>query len=137
MFPLDTLMNTTWLPIIRTQTELMKDNAMQAIQLLETTRRYESFGDYWPQYLRGEAYMKLNRWAEAATEFKTILAHRGWYPTSPLYPLAQLGLARAQAAAGDNASARTAYQDLFVLWKDADANLPALVAARQEYDKLK
>jgi tetratricopeptide (TPR) repeat protein len=88
-FPLDTLLNVTWLPIIRAQTELSRNNAAAAIQLLETTRRYESYGDYWPQYLRGEAYLKLKNGAQAAAEFKTILAHRGWYPTSPLYPLAQ------------------------------------------------
>ena len=136
-FASDTLLNATWLPIIRAQTELTKGNAAQAIQLLETPRRYEAFGEFWPQYLRGEAYLKLNDGGQAAAEFKTILSHRGWHPTSPLYTLAQLGLARAQASVGDNAAARTAYQDLFALWKDADANLPALVTARQEYDKLK
>jgi len=135
-FELDTLLNATWLPIIRAQTELTKGNAAQAIQLLETTRRYQSYGEFWPQYLRGEAYLKLNNGAQAAAEFKTILAHRGWYPTSPLYALSQLGLARAEAAAGDKGAARTAYQDLFTLWKEADANLPALLAARAEYDKL-
>jgi serine/threonine protein kinase/tetratricopeptide (TPR) repeat protein len=136
-FTLDTLMNATWLPIIRAQTDLTKGNAAQAIQVLESTRRYEAFGDFWPQYLRGEAYLKLNNGPQAAAEFKTILAHRGWYPTSSLYALAQLGLARAESLVGDNAAARTAYQDLFALWKDADANLPALVAARADYDKLK
>src|SRR5215831_826975 len=136
-YPLDSLLNVSWLPIIRAQTELSKGNAVQAIQLLETTRRYESYGDFWPQYLRGEAYLKLKNGAQAASEFKTILDHRGWYPTSPLYPLAQLGYARALVMAGDNATARTAYQDLFTLWKDGEANLPALAAARAEYDKLK
>jgi predicted Zn-dependent protease len=136
-FPLDTLLNASWLPIIHAQTELSKGSAVQAIQSLETSRRYESYGDYWPQYLRGEAYLKLKNGAQAAAEFKTILTHRGWYPTSPLYPLAQLGLARSQVAAGDNASGRTTYQDLFALWKDADATLPALTAARAEYEKVK
>ena len=136
-YPLDTLLNATWLPIIKAQSELSKGNAAGAIQLLETTRRYEAYGDYWPQYLRGEAYLKLKNGAQAAAEFKTILAHRGWNPTSPLYPLAQLGLARAQVASGDNAGARTAYQDLFAVWKDADSTLPALTSARAEYEKLK
>jgi predicted Zn-dependent protease len=131
------LLTATWLPIIRAQTELTKGNAAQAIQLLETTRRYQSYGEFWPQYLRGEAYLRLNNGAQAAAEFKTILANRGWYPTSPLYALSQLGLARAEAAAGDKGAARAAYQDLFALWQDADANLPALVAARAEYDKVK
>jgi serine/threonine protein kinase/tetratricopeptide (TPR) repeat protein len=136
-YPLDTLLNVSWLPIIRAQGELRKGNAVPAIQLLEGTRRYEAYGEFWPQYLRGEAYLSLKNGAQAASEFKTILDHRGWYPTSPLYALAQLGFARAQVASGDNAAARTAYQDLFTLWKDADSSLPALVSARQEYDKLK
>jgi hypothetical protein len=136
-YPLDTLLNASWLPIIRAQSELSKGNAVQAIQLLEGTRRYEPFGDFWPQYLRGEAYLKLKNGAQAAAEFKTILSHRGWYPTSPLYALAQLGLARAELTAGDNGAARTAYQDLFTLWKEAEPTLPALVAARAEYEKIK
>ena len=48
----------------------------------------------------------------------------------------QLGLARAAALSGDNVTARKAYQDFFALWKDADSNLTALVAARAEYEKL-
>jgi serine/threonine protein kinase/Flp pilus assembly protein TadD len=137
VFPFDTLLNASWLPIIKAQNELNKGNSQQAIQLLESTRRYEAFGDYWPQYLRGEAYLKVNNGAQAAEEFKTILDHRGWYLTSPLYPLAQLGFARAAAISGDSATARKAYQDFLALWKDADANLPALLAARQEYEKVK
>ncbi|MFN2576980.1 MAG: protein kinase [Pyrinomonadaceae bacterium] len=136
-FPLDTLLNASWLPIIRAQSELNKGNAGLAIQMLESTRRYEVFGDFWPQYLRGQAWLKQKDGARAVTEFKVILANRGWYPTSPLYPLAQLGFARAAALSGDNATARKAYQDFLTLWKDADANLPALMAARAEYEKLK
>jgi len=137
VFPLDTLLNASWLPIIKAQNELNKGSGQPAIQLLESTRKYEAFGDYWPQYLRGEAYLKLKSGPQAAEEFKTILDHRGWYPTSPLYPLAQLGLARAAAISGDAATARKAYQDFVTLWKDADANLPALLAAHQEYEKVK
>jgi len=43
-------------------------------------------------------------------EFQKILEHRGWDPLSPMYPLAQLGLARAAALTGDTAKARKAYQ---------------------------
>jgi eukaryotic-like serine/threonine-protein kinase len=136
-FPLDTLLNTNSLPIIRAQLELGRGNATQAIQLLESARKYEVFGEFWPQYLRGQAYLKNKNGAQAATEFKVILDHRGWYPLSPLYPLAQLGLARAAAQSGDNAAARKAYQDFRDLWRNADANLPALVAAHAEYEKLK
>jgi serine/threonine protein kinase/Flp pilus assembly protein TadD len=136
-FPFDTLLNMNSIPIIRAQIELSRGNSAQAIQFLESARKYEVFGDFWPQYLRGQTYLKTRNGAQAATEFKVILDHRGWYPLSPLYPLAQLGLARAAALSGDNPAARKAYQDFFALWKDADATLPALVAARAEYEKLK
>ena len=136
-WPIDTLLHTTSLPIIRAQLELSRGNGAAAITLLEPPRKYDVFGDFWPQYLRGLAYLKQNNGASAEAEFKTILSNRGWYPVSPLYPLAQLGLARAAAMNGDGSGARKAYQDLLALWKDADASLPALVAARAEYEKLK
>lgn len=136
-FPLDTLLNTNLIPIIRGQLELSRGNGALAIQLLEPARKYEVFGDFWPQYIRGQAYLKQNNGPAAITEFRVILDHRGWYPVSPLYPLAHLGLARGAALSGDQVTARKAYQDFFALWKDADANLPALVAARAEYEKLK
>jgi serine/threonine protein kinase/Flp pilus assembly protein TadD len=136
-YPLDTLLNTTSIPIIRAQMELSRGSAAVAVQLLESAHKYEGFGEFLPQYLRGQAFLKQHDGAKAEAEFKTILDHRGWYPVSPLYPLAQLGFARAAAMNGDRATARTAYQDFLALWKDADASLPALVAARAEYEKLK
>jgi hypothetical protein len=45
-------------------------------------------------------------------------------------------MARSLALAGDAAAARTAYQDLFALWKDADPDLPLLKQAKLEYAKL-
>lgn len=39
------------------------------------------------------------------------------------------------AEAGDTAQSRKAYQDFFALWKDADAELPILSAARKEYEQ--
>ena len=37
---------------------------------------------------------------------------------------------------GDNAGARTAYQDFFALWKDADPDVPILKEAKAEYTNL-
>jgi eukaryotic-like serine/threonine-protein kinase len=51
--------------------------------------------------------------------------------------LARLGLARAYAMEGDTAKAKAAYQDFLTLWKDADAYIPILNAAKAEYAKLK
>jgi len=136
-FPQDTLVNLIWLPVMRAQLELAHGNAAQVVQGLEPARRYDVAGEFWPQYLRGQAYLKQGKGAQAAAEFQQILDHRGWYPLSPLYALAQVELARASALNGDPAKARKAYQDFFTMWKDADSTLPVLVSAQQEYDKLK
>jgi hypothetical protein len=51
-------------------------------------------------------------------------------------PRHNLGLARAYAIGGDKANAKKAYQDFFATWKDADADLPMLVAAKKEFAAL-
>jgi eukaryotic-like serine/threonine-protein kinase len=135
--PTDTVLNKILAPLIQARMELQRDNAAQAIQLLETTRPFEGHALFQIAYLRGQAYLKQKKGTEAATEFQKILDHRGSQPTSPIYVVAHLGLARAAALQGDTTKARKAYQDFFALWKDADANLPILIEARKEYDKLK
>jgi tetratricopeptide (TPR) repeat protein len=136
-FPKNTLGNAIWLPTIRATTELRRHNPAQAIDLFEGTKQYEAAAWFWPPYTRGQAYLKLGKGAEAAAEFQKILDHRGWDPLSPLYPLAHLGLARAAALKGDVTGSRKAYQDFFAQWKDADADLPILIAAKKEYEKVK
>jgi hypothetical protein len=60
-FPEDTLMNSLWLPMIRAAIELQRgasgNGAAQAIKQLEATSRYEAVAEFWPQYLRGQAYL--------------------------------------------------------------------------------
>jgi serine/threonine protein kinase/Tfp pilus assembly protein PilF len=136
-FPTDTLLNTVSIPLMRAQLELNRGSAAQAVQLLEPARKYEVYGDFWPQYLRGQAYLKQGNGAQATIEFQTILDHRGWYPLSPLYPLAHLGLARAAALIGDSGKAHRSYQDFFAIWKDADPKIPILIEAQREYERLK
>ena len=68
-FPLDTLQNANSVAIIRAQVELKRGNGAPAIQALESARKYESFGDFWPQYLRGQAYLQNKNGAQATIEF--------------------------------------------------------------------
>jgi hypothetical protein len=90
-----------------------------------------------PAYVRGLAYLRQQAVPEAKAEFQKILDHRGVIHVLPTYALAHLGLARAVALAGDTAKSRKAYEDFFALWKDADADIPILIEAKQEYEKLK
>ena len=96
-YPKDTLVNAVWLPAIRAAIEIRRNNPAQAIQFLQSASRYDRTGVYWPEYLRGQAYLAQHAGAEAAAEFQKILDRRGLAPTSVLYPLAHLGLARAAA----------------------------------------
>ena len=136
-YPQFTIVNGIWLPPIRAALELHRNNAPQALTELQAATRYEAAGEFWPQYVRGLANLKLGKGPEAAVEFQKIVGARSLAPMSALYPLAHLGLARAAALQGDAARARKAYEDLFALWKDADGDIPVLIEAKKEYEKLK
>lgn len=89
-----------------------------------------------PVFCRGQVFLLQHKAAEAVREFQTIVDKRGEGGYYTVYPAAFAGLARAAALAGDFPKSRKAYQDLFVMWKDADTDLPLLVEARREYEKL-
>jgi tetratricopeptide (TPR) repeat protein len=131
--PKDTVINAIWLPTIRAAIEIRKDNAAEAIQLLQAVAQYEAAGFFWPTYIRAQAYLRQKAGEEARVEFQKILDHRGWDPASPLYPLAYLGLGRALALNGDIATSRQAYQDFFALWEKADSDIPIFQEAQREY----
>jgi tetratricopeptide (TPR) repeat protein len=129
-------------PRIQAIAALQKNKPAEAIAGLEALRPYE-FGTgvhgvgFDPNYLRGLAYLKLPDGVKAAAEFQRILDHQGVGASDPEYVLARVGLARAYSLQGDKAKARTAYQDFFAVWKDADPDIPILIAAKAEYEKLK
>ncbi|MGH9852755.1 MAG: tetratricopeptide repeat protein, partial [Blastocatellia bacterium] len=135
--PTDTILGSLWLPMIRSALDMQRGQANQAIEQLHITSRYEAAGEFWPPTLRGRTYLKLGLGAEAASEFQKILGARGQAPMSALYPLAQLGLARAAAVSGDGEKARKEYQNFFAAWKGADADLPVLIEAKREDEKLR
>ena len=56
--------------------------------------------------------------------------------SDPIGALAHVGLARAYTLSGDTAKARRKYQDFFILWKDADPDIPILKQAKREYANL-
>jgi len=134
--PDDTLLNGIEVPVTRAILAMARNNASQALTILEPVQRYRLAPESIYLYLHGLAYLGARRGEEAAREFQAILDHRGLFPFSPSYPLAQLGLARAHALEGDADGARTAYEDFFARWKDADPDIPVLIAAKAEYAKL-
>lgn len=87
-------------------------------------------------FIAGLAALRMNRWEDARKGFESVLTYQKQNGLDPAMSLAQLLLARAQAGAGDRAAARATYQAAFEHLKTADEDLPVLVEAKREYEKL-
>ncbi len=153
-YPLDTQMQSLWLPAIQGQLALDKKNAASALNALQAASSIElgsiqfvaNISCLYPTYVRGEAYLAAGQGSTAAAEFQKLLDHSGIVWNCWTGALAHLGVARAnalqsktsQGADADAARVRalTAYKDFLTLWKDADPNIPILKEAKAEYAKL-
>ena len=145
-FPEDTSVQFMYLPTLRALFALNTHDAAAAIQALQTASRYDlalggvgfigRFGGLYPVYVRGLAYLAARQPAEAAAEFQRILDHRSIVLVDPMDAMARLQLARALVLSGETAKAKSAYNDLFALWKDADPEIPIVNEARAEYARL-
>ena len=131
------LTQAVWLPVARAALELERGQFAKAIETLEPAIPYEPASVFWPTWIRAQAYLKMKKGAEAAAEFQKIIDHRGWEPVSLLYPLADLGLARAASLQNNRAQSRSEQEKFFSMWKDADANLPVFIDAKKEFEQLR
>jgi eukaryotic-like serine/threonine-protein kinase len=145
-FPEDTLVRFNYLPTLRAKLALNRGNASRGLEILRAAAPYElgmttsstyGWNSLHPVFVRGEAYLAAHQGSEAAAEFRKILDHRGIVLNEPIGALAHLQLGRAYSMQGDTAKAKAAYQDFLTLWKDADPDIPILIAAKAEYAKLK
>ena len=144
-FPEDTIVQFNYLPTVWAQLALTRNDSSKAIEVLQAAAPYElgipGAGAFtpalYPVYVHGEAYLAAHQGSKAAAEFQKMLDSRGVVQNEPIGALAHLGLARAYSLQGDTAKARAAYQDFLTLWKDADPDIPILIAAKAEYAKLK
>jgi hypothetical protein len=131
--------NKVWVPEIRAVIELKRGNPMRAVELLAPVAAYEAgwFENFMGAYVRGQAYLAAHRGQEAAAEFQKIISHRGVVLNSVIGALAHLQLGRAYGMQGETTKARAAYEDFLMLWRDADPDIPILIAAKAEYAKLR
>jgi len=143
-FPGDTIVSFNYLPTIRSQVALDRNDAATAIEALRATAPYElgaqGNGGFdislYPVYVHGRAHLAARRGHEAAVEFQKILDYRGVVGNEPIGALVHLDLARALILQGDTIKGTAAYQDFLSLWKDADRDVPILKQARAEYARL-
>ena len=142
-FPEDTSVRFSYLPALRAMIALNQGQPTKALVLLQPAVPYELgshrssfgglFGNLYPSYVRGEAYLGAHRGTEAVAEFRRILEHRGIVVSDPIGALASVQLARAYLMVGDRTHAKVAYDDFLKLWKDADLEVPILRQAQAEY----
>jgi len=153
-FPLDTQMQSLWLPTIQAQLALDKKNPALALNALQAASPIElgyvpfvmNISCLYHVYVRGEAHLAAGQGSAAAAEFQKILDHNGIVWNCWTGALAHLGVARANAlqaktsqgadANAARARALAAYKDFLTLWKDADPDIPVLKEAKAEYAKL-
>jgi serine/threonine protein kinase/Flp pilus assembly protein TadD len=144
-FPEDTIVQFMYLPTIKAELALKHNDPLKAIDVLQPAAPYElgSPGNtaaftpsLYPIYVRGQAYLAAHRGKEAAAEFEKMIEWRGVVQNQPTGPLAHLALARAYTLEDDAAKARSAYQEFFDVWKNADPDIPILQQARLEYARL-
>jgi tetratricopeptide (TPR) repeat protein len=138
-FPDATLTMRIQLPVANAALALAHGDAARALERLDPVAPYDNApaAEFWPAYLRGQAHFLAKEGKEAAAQFQAIVDRRGQAPTSPLYPLAHLGLARALALAGSPDAARAAYERFFTLWAGVEAGVRPAAEARREYARLK
>ena len=146
-FPEDTSVQYLYLPTLRALLSLNTHDAATAIQSLHTASRFDLarggigfiayFGVLYPIYVRGQAYLAANQPAQAAAEFQRILDHRSIVLVDPVDAMARLQLARALVLSGETVKAKSTYNDLLTLWKDADPRIPIVEQARTEYARLR
>jgi DNA-binding winged helix-turn-helix (wHTH) protein/tetratricopeptide (TPR) repeat protein len=153
-FPLNSQMQSLWLPAIHGQLALSRRNPSLSLNTLHDSSPAEmgtiaflnNLSCLYTTYVRGEAYLAAGQGTAAGTEFQRILDHNGIVWNCWTGALAHLGLARANAlqsitsqgveAHAARVRALAAYQDFLTLWKDADPDIPILKQAKAEYAKL-
>jgi len=149
-FPLDTQVQSLWLPVIQAQLALHRKNPASALNAVQAASPVESgmslTACLYPVYVRGQAYLAAGQGSAAASEFQKILDHSGIVWNCWTGALAHLAVARgnalqaktSQGADADAARTRAlaAYKDFLTLWKDADPDIPILKQAKAEYAKL-
>src|SRR5579863_1516057 len=141
LFPDDFTIQAFDLPTTRAAIKLEQNDPTGAIDILRPVTPYdlaltEAFYYVYPAYLRGLAYLRLNKGDLAAAEFRKVLDHSGIGAGFVTEALAILQLARAQVLMHDERAARKSYEGFLALWKSADSDLPIYKEAKAEYSVL-
>ncbi len=136
-FPQDTIIQDVYAPLSKAFVALKASRAQEAVDAAEPAKPYDA--NQPGSYLQGLAYLQLHDAGHALSAFQSaVRANSGTLQQgyAPFRAQVFLGLARAYAMGGDKPNAKKAYEAALTIWKDADTDLPMLVAAKKEYAAL-
>ncbi len=129
-FPQSFAVTGFYLANLQAAIDLHDGDPQAALDILRPARQYDLIS--LTPYLRGRAHVALRQTQIGIVDFQTVLAHRGvtFLVGSDVYPVAEIGVARAFADTGDQGNSAQAYRHFLELWKDADVGQPLLAEAQ-------
>jgi hypothetical protein len=139
--PSNTLNHDVYLPEVKAAAALVQRRPEQVAGLLAQVTPYVLVSKV--PHLLGRASLEMKKPQQAVIDLEPGLRYLplslseggGGSAQGPDYPLCLLGTARAQAQF-DRPAARSSYQKLLEIWKNADADFVPAQEARAEYAKL-
>ena len=129
-FPQSFAVTGYYLADIQAALALHDGDPAAALDALRSARQFDLIS--LTPYLRGKAHVALRQLQIGIVDFQTVLAHRGvtFLVGSNVYPVAEIGVARAFADTGDLGNSAQAYRHFLDLWKEADPGQPLVAEAR-------
>jgi serine/threonine-protein kinase len=123
-YPHSTMVSRYYVPELEAAADIGVNEPAKALNVLVDVKPHDQAS--LTPYLRGLAHAAVGQMPEAVADFQTVLIHRGIALVlgSNVYPMAEIGAARAYAASGDKADSIAAYRRFIVLWGDADQDQP-------------
>ncbi len=129
-FPQSSAVQDQYSPELKAVIQWKRGNAQAGLQTLLNTRQAD-MSSFTP-YLRGLIHLRSGQSRDAVTDFELLLQHSGStvLVLPMMYPLAQLGLARAYAASGDHGNSASAYAAFLTIYSQAAPNSALATEAR-------
>jgi hypothetical protein len=116
-------------PQLQAAAEIGVNEPEKALDTLIALEQYDRLS--LAPYLRGMANAALGQMPAAVLDFQIAQAHRGssLLLSGNVYPMTELGVARAYAASRDKAASVEGYRRFLMLWREADRREPLIVEA--------
>jgi serine/threonine-protein kinase len=128
-YPQNTAVAQYYVPQLQAAAEIGVNEPEKALDSLIALEPYDQIS--LTPYLRGMANAALGQMQAAVLDFRIAQAHRGssLLRSGNVYPMAELGVARAYAASRDKANSVENYHGFLMLWEEADRGQPSMAEA--------